>query len=324
MSKIIYCTREIPQNGIQLLKDNGYIVDVGNFKKPPTKKDLIKALKKKNYEAVISFLTDIIDEDIFNACPNVKIFANYSVGFNNLDIKVANERGIVLTNTPGCSFNAVAEHTVALILALTTRLVESNTFVKNGKFKGWDPNLFIGTDLTGKTIGLIGVGEIGSKVAEILAKGFNCKIIFSEITKKEKIETEFNAKHLDIDTVCKESDIISLHVPLLASTHHLINKERLTMMKKTALLINTSRGPVIDEIALTDALVNGIIKGVGLDVYEYEPKITKKLLKLSNVVLTSHIASARNSVREKMSEIVAQNLISFFETGKAMNEIKIL
>lgn len=322
MSKLIYCTRQIPQNGIQILKDRGYTIDVGNFKTPPTKKDLIKVLKKKKYDGVISFLTDTIDEDIFQACPTAKIFSNYSVGFNNVDMKVASEKGITVTNTPGCSFTAVAEHTVALILALTTRLVESDVFVQKGKFKGWDPDLFIGTDLTGKTIGLIGVGEIGSKVAEILYKGFNCKIIFSEISKKEKIETEFNAQHVDIETVCREADIISLHVPLLPSTHHLINKERLSMMKKEALLINTSRGPVIDELALAEALVNGVIKGAGLDVYEYEPKITKKLLKLTNVVLTSHIASARTSVREKMSEIVANNLIAFFETGKAINEAK--
>ena len=321
MSKLIYCTREIPAVGIDLLKNKGYTVDIGDFKIPPTKKDLIKALERKNYDAVISFLTDSIDEDIFNACPTVKIFANYANGYNNIDVSEAKKRNIIITNTAGTSSLAVAEHTISLMFALSTRVVEGDRFIREGKFKGWDPNLFMGTDIFGEIIGIIGSGGIGSRVAHILKKGFNCHIVYHDVKRNEQLEKDCGAEYMSIDDVLKNADIVSLHVPLLPSTHHLINTEKLSLMKKTSLLINTSRGAVIDEEALVYALKNKIISGAGIDVFEFEPELTKGLDKLDNIIMTPHIASSKDSARSEMAILVAKNIISVFETGKGVTEV---
>jgi glyoxylate reductase len=294
---------------------------MGTNSLPPTKKDLIKQLKKKPYDGVISFLTDPIDKEIFDACPTIKIFANFSVGFNNIDIEEAKKRGLEASNTPGTSDVAVAEHTIALMLALTTRLVEGDRYMRAGKYKGWDPELLVGTDMKGKTIGLIGGGAIGGEVARIFNKGFGANIIYSDIVQNNKLEEETGAIKKEFDDLIKEADIISLHCPLLPTTTHLINKEVLSKMKPTAFLVNTARGPVIDEEALVLALKNKQIRGAALDVYEYEPKIVKGLNKLDNVILTPHIASARETARNMMAEIAAKNIISVLETGKAINSV---
>jgi len=321
MNKIIYITRKIPEAGLKLLRDKGIAFDIGEFKNPPTKKELIKALSKKPYDGVIDFLTDKIDKEVFDACPTAKIFANFSVGFDNIDLEEAKKRNICISNTPGTSATAVAEHTVALMLALTTRLVEGDEYMRRGKFKGWDPNLFIGTDLKGKTIGLIGAGQIGTEVAKMMHYGFGSNVIYSDICSNPVLEQITGPTRKETADVLREADIVSLHVPLLPSTHHLINKESLATMKKTAFLINTSRGAVVDEKALVDALKNNVIRGAGIDVYEFEPKLTKGLIKLPDVIITPHIASARQSARDMMAEIAARNIISVFETGKAINSV---
>ena len=319
MNKQIYITRIIPESGLKLLRDKGITYDIGPSKNPPTKKEIIKALKKKPYDGVIFFLTDPIDKEVFDACPTAKAYASYCVGYENIDIEEAKKRGICVSNTPGTSSLAVAEHTVALMLALTTRLNEGDRFMREGKYKGWDPYLLIGTDLSGKTVGLIGSGQIGSRVAQIIHDGFGANVIYHDVVPNKDLEEKFNIKNKEFTDIIKESDIISLHVPLLPTTHHLINKETFSMMKKTAFLVNTSRGAVIDEKALLEALKSNTIAGAGLDVYEFEPKVTKGLTKLSNIVLTPHIASARESARDKMAEVAALNIISVFETGKAIN-----
>ncbi len=321
MSKIIYITRKIPEAGLKLLRDKKIEFDMGTSSTPPTKKEIIKQLKKKQYDGVISFLTDPIDKEVFDVCPNVKIFANFSVGFNNVDLEEAQKRGIEVSNTPGTSATAVAEHTVAFMLTLTTRIDEGDRFMRKGKYKGWDPDLLIGTDLKGKTIGLIGVGQIGTEVAKILHYGFGSNIIYSDICTNPTLEQIIGPTRKETAEVLREADIVSLHVPLLPSTQHLINKESLATMKKTAFLINTSRGAVIDEKALVYALKNNVIKGAAIDVYEFEPKLSPGLSKLSNVVLTPHIASARESARNLMAEIAAKNIISVLENGKAINSV---
>lgn len=321
MTKIIYITRKIPEAGLKLLRDKGIIFDMGESKNPPTKKEIIKALKKKPYDGVISFLTDKLDKDVFDACPTVKVFANFSVGFDNVDLEEAKKRNICISNTPGTSATAVAEHTVALMLALTTRLVEGDEFMRQGKFKGWEPNLFIGTDLKGKTIGLIGAGQIGTEVAKILHYGFGSNIIYSDISQSVELDNIDETIRKTTEEVLREADIVSLHVPLLPTTHHLINKESLLTMKKTAFLINTSRGPVVDEKALVYALENDIIRGAGIDVYEFEPKLTKGLIKLPDVIITPHIASARKSTRDMMAEIAVKNIVSALETGTVINSV---
>lgn len=321
MTKQIYITRKIPACGLKILKENDIVYDIGTNSLPPTKKELIKQLKKKPYDGIISFLTDDIDAEIFDACPTIKVVANFSVGFNNIDLDEAKKRNIGVSNTPGTSGTAVAEHTVALIMALTTRLVEGDRFMRKGKFKGWDPELLVGTDLKGKTIGLIGCGEIGSKVVEMLHNGFGINVFYSDPIRNENLEKNFGAIKKETNEILREADIVSLHVPLLPTTKHLINKETLAMMKNTAFLVNTSRGKVVDENALVEALKNDIIRGAGLDVFEFEPKLAKGLRKLDNVVLTPHIASSRSSCRNMMSEVVVKNIVSMFSSGQVINSV---
>ena len=322
MSKLIYVTRKIPENGIQLMVDKGYTVDVGEKIEKPTKEEIIEALSQKPYDGMISFLTDPIDKDIFDACKTLKIVAQFAVGFDNINLDDAKAHSIVITNTPKVLSLAVAEHTVALILALTTRTVEGDSFMRSGKYTGWSPYLLNGTNLRGKTVGILGAGAIGYEVAHMLHFGFNCPIIYHDINENKSFEEKFQAKFVDKETLLKTSDIVSIHVSLSPSTKHLINKDSLHLMKKDAYLVNTSRGPVIDEVALVSALKEGVIRGAGLDVYEFEPKLSEGLVDLPNVVLTPHIASASDNARKEMSRVVGENIVSFFETGKAINEVK--
>ena len=321
MDKKVYITRKIPEAGLKLLREKGIQFDMGDSKNPPTQKEIIKALKKKPYDGVISFLTDKLDKNVFDACPTARVFANFSVGYDNVDLEEIKKRNILVSNTPGTSSTAVAEHTVAFMLTLTTRIDEGDRFMRAGKYKGWDPDLLIGTDMKGKTIGLIGAGQIGTEVAKILHYGFGSNVIYSDIAPNPTLEAITGPTRKETAEILREADIVSLHVPLLTSTHHLINKESLATMKKTAFLVNTSRGAVIDEKALVEALKNKVIRGAAIDVYEFEPKLTKGLTKLSNIVLTPHIASARQSARDMMAEIAAKNIISVFETGKIINSI---
>ncbi len=320
--KKIYVTRAIPEVGIKMLRDKGYEVDINEKDRPLTQKELIKRLSKKPYDAVLSLLTDQVDSKVFDAAPSVKIFANYAIGFNNFDVAEAKKRGIVLTNTPGGGADRVAEHTWALILALSCRLVEGDTYLRKGKYVGWDPLLLHGTKLAQKTLGILGTGRIGADVAHRAKNGFGMNVAYYDIKRNEQLEKDYGAQfYPTVEEVLAVSDVVSIHVPLMESTHHLMNAERLAKMKKGAFLINTSRGPVIDEVALVSALQNGVIRGAGLDVFEFEPKMAKGLAKLPNVVLTPHIASATEEARLDMATLAASNIISFLETGKANNPV---
>ncbi len=320
--KNIYITRKIPEVGLKILRDKGYNLDVREDAMPPSQDELNEALSKKQYDAVVTLLTDKIDANIFDANPNIKLYANYAIGFDNLDVNLAKERGIAITNTPGQYANCVAEHAIALMLALTTRLVEGDEFVRQGKYKAWMPDIFIGTDLSGKTLGLIGAGRIGEKTAWRLMHGFDMKIIYHDIKRNETLDKQDNAEFKEtIEEVLREADIVTLHTPLLPETKHLINEDRLRMMKSTAFLINTSRGPVVDEHALLKALKEGWIKGAGLDVMEFEPNPVPGLTDLDNVIITPHIASARESARNEMAVICAQNIIDFFEGNELKNNV---
>lgn len=322
MPKSIFITREIPDTAITALRARGYVVDINTGKNPPTQKEILKFLKKKPYDAVLTLLTDKIDAKVFDAVPRVKLYANYAVGYDNIDITEAKKRGIYVTNTPGSYSDAIAEHTLALTLSLTARIAEADRFVRAGKYKGWSAMNFIGTDLSGKTVGIIGTGRIGERVAYHFAKGFGSKIIYYDVARNEKIEKECGAVFVaSVDEVLKQADIVTLHVPLLDSTRHLINSARLRMMKPTAYLINTSRGPVIDEVALVEALRSGVIRGAGLDVFECEPKLSRGLTKLENVVLTPHIASAREKARAEMASIAVDNIVDFFEGRRPRNNV---
>jgi glyoxylate reductase len=311
MSQKVFVTRKIPENGINMLKEKGYEVDINPNDRPLTKDELITNLKSKNYDAVITLLNDKIDKDVYDSAPTVKIFANYTIGFDNFDIEEGKKRGVYLTNVPGGGADRVAEHTWALILALSCRIAEADRFVRSGKYKGWDPMLLMGTRIKGKTIGLLGAGRIGTEVARIGAQGYGMRVIYNDVCRNEKIESLFNASYYSsAKDILVQSDIVSIHVPLMPTTHHLINSENIHFMKKTAFIINTSRGPVIDEQALVNALKNNVIAGAGLDVYENEPNLTQGLVDLENVVLTPHIASSTLESREEMSRVAALNVIN--------------
>ncbi|MEN9524517.1 MAG: hypothetical protein RL536_586 [Candidatus Parcubacteria bacterium] len=322
MSKNIYITRAIPQLAIDTLKARNYSIDINPNDQVPSQSEIIDALRKKSYDAVICLLTDKIDSKVFDSAPTVKLYANYAVGYDNIDTEEARKRGILVTNTPGNYSYCIAEHTMALMLGLSTRMVEADDFVRAGKYHGWSPMSFIGSDLEKKTLGLIGAGKIGERVAHHATRGFDMRVIYYDVNRNDKIEKEYGVEYVaDIGDVLRQADVISLHVPLLDSTKHLINDARLKIMKPTAFLINTSRGPVVDENALVSALKDGTIAGAGLDVFEFEPKLAEGLAQLPNVIMTPHIASARQSARNEMAKMVADNVIEFLETGKVKNGV---
>jgi len=322
MMKSVFVTRKIPEIGISMLRDKGYEVDISTVDRPLTKPELISVLQKKPYDAVLTLLNDEIDADVFNAAPSVKIFANYTIGFDNFNIEEGKNRGVFLTNVPSGGVDRVAEHVWALLLALSCRIIEADAFMRQGKYCGWDPMLFQGHMITGKTLGLIGAGHIGTEVALIGSRGFGMRVIYYDVVRNPKIENTAGVVFVPtMEELLKQSDFISLHVPLLESTHHLINAEALKQMKPSAFLINTSRGPVIDENALVEALKNKQIAGAGLDVYECEPSLAIGLKDLSNIVMTPHIASSTMEARDEMSKVAALNIIDALEGGKPRNMV---
>lgn len=323
MTKQIFITRQIPARAEEMLRGAGYEVTVSEKDGVLTRDELKSALAEKNYDAVASLLTDTIDADVISVMPDsVKIIANYAVGFNNIDVQSAHARGIVVTNTPDVLTATVAEHTVALVLTLASRISEGDRFIREGKFVGWEPMLLLGTDIKGKTLGILGAGRIGSEVGRMLHNGFEMNVIYSDIKPNPALESACGATFCATpEDVLEKADVVSIHVPLLPTTKHLINTERLAFMKKTALLINTSRGPVVDELALVSALKNGVIRGAALDVFEFEPKVTQGLLELPNVVVNPHLASATEETRNKMAEMVAANIIEVLEGRTAINPV---
>jgi glyoxylate reductase len=315
----IFLTHKIPDKGIELLKKAGKL-DIYDGKQAIERTELLKRVRGVN--AIVSMLTNHIDAELFDAAgPQLKVVANYAVGFDNIDVREANKRGIAVTNTPGVLTEAVAEHTLGLMFAVGRRIVEADNFTRKGKYKGWMPLGFLGQSMWGKTLGVIGLGRIGTWFAEAAHRGLNMKIMYTDIQHDEELETKIDAKYHKLDSILKEADVISIHVPLLESTHHLIGERELSMMKPNAILINTSRGPVVDEKALYQALKDNKIFGAGLDVYEHEPKIYRGLDKLSNVVLTPHIASATNEARTAMAEIAAKNVIAVLKGEKPLNAV---
>jgi len=314
MPKKIFVTRQIPDVGLKMLRDKGYEVDVRDKDSMPTSRELVKALKRKPYDAVVSSWPEPIGAEVFDRFPSVKIYANFTIGYDNIDIAEAKKRGITVTNAPALSATeAVAEHAIALMLALAARIVEADEYVRRGKYKGWAAMDFIGTDVLGKTLGLIGAGRIGGRVAHY-ARGLGLKVIYNDVVRNMNLENDCGAVYrASYEEVLREADVVSLHVPLLDSTKHLINEKRLQVMKPTSFLVNTSRGPVIDEQALVVALKDKTIAGAGLDVFEFEPKLAPGLVKLQNVILTPHIGSASVTARNEMSTMVAENIINFFE-----------
>ncbi|NOX87389.1 MAG: D-glycerate dehydrogenase [Calditrichaeota bacterium] len=314
----IYVTRKIPDAGLELLKERGYSLIVHDSETPPTKEELARELK--DCDGLICLLSDSIDRELIGSARRLKVIANYAVGFNNIDVDFATKRKIFVTNTPDILTPATADLTWALILAVSKRIVEADAFVRSGRFKGWQPELFLGYDVTGKTLGIVGAGRIGQAVAR-RAKGFEMNILYVSNSPKEQFEAETGAKRVELEELLKTSDFVSIHCPLTQKTFHLLDGTRLRLMKHGAILINTARGPVVDETALVDALKSGRLAGAGLDVYENEPQIHPELPTMKNVVLLPHIGSATTETRNEMARMAAKNVISVLEKGKAVNPV---
>jgi glyoxylate reductase len=302
----IFITRKIPEQGLDLLRKD-HTLDINPNNRVLTKEEIIRGIKGK--DGLLCLLTDNIDKDIIYAEPNLKMIANYAVGYNNIDIKAATKRGIPVSNTPEVLTETTAEMAWALIFSTARRIAEGDRFTRNGKFKGWDPMLMLGQDISNKTLGIVGTGRIGTALG-LKSKGFSMKVVYVDKNVNEVLENEINAKKVEFNELLKKSDFISLHVPLNKVTHHMISEKELKTMKKNSILINTSRGPVIDELALIKALKEKWIFGAGLDVYENEPDVNVQLKNLDNVVLQPHSASATIETRTKMAIMAAENMLA--------------
>ncbi len=298
MSKILI-TRKIPGTALPKLQE-GNEVFMWEFDRVMAADEIIE--KGKESDAIITLLYDRWTGEMMDQFPNLKIISNYAVGFDNVDIKAATERGIVVTNTPSDEVSeSVAEFTWSLLLGLSRRMVETNEFAKKGLYRGWEPEIFLGRDVYGKTLGVVGLGRIGKFVAR-RALGFKMNVVYSNRSQDAEAEKELGIKFLPIEEVLAQSDYVSVHVPLTDETRHLINEEKLNMMKQGSYLINTARGGIVDEMALVEALKNGKLAGAALDVHEREPQMNPELMQMENVILTPHIASATHEVREKMTQ----------------------
>ena len=308
----VYVTRELPERGMKIIRER-FEAEVWPEYGPPPKEEIVR--KARDVDALVTLLSDKIDAEVFDAAPKLKIVAQMAVGFDNIDVAEATKRGIYVTNTPGVLTETTADFAWALLMAVARRVVEADRYVRSGQWKvSWHPSMLLGRDVYGATLGIVGAGRIGTAVAR-RAKGFNMKILYYDVVPMPpEIEKELGVKRVDLDTLLRESDFVSIHVPLMKETYHLINEEKLKLMKKTAYLINNSRGPVVDEKALYKALKEGWIAGAALDVFEQEPTpVDNPLLKLDNVVVAPHISSASYETRSRMAEIVAENLVAFFE-----------
>jgi len=319
MSSKVLITREIPEKGIQILRKSGLDCIINKTGRPMTRNDLETNIKE--VDAVISMLYDRIDQPLLAMASNLRIVANYAVGIDNIDVNACTASGITVTNTPGVLTEATADLTLALILSAARKIVSADRYFREGLFNGWDPLLFVGESLTDKTLGIIGMGRIGQAVAK-RARGFDMRIIYhNRKPLPDNITASLEAKYYPLDEVIREADFLSLHLPYSPEAHHLINKERLKMMKPGAYLINTARGAHVDEKSLVDHLRSKKIAGAALDVYESEPLPAKGLVSLDNVTLLPHLGSATVYARDAMAEMAASSVIAVLSGHKPLNII---
>ncbi|HHY09452.1 MAG TPA: D-glycerate dehydrogenase, partial [Firmicutes bacterium] len=303
----VFVTRELPGDGLEKLKQHCN-VEVFPQDRDMTKEELLKIVPKQ--DALITMLSNPIDEEVMAAGPRLKVIANYAVGFNNIDLQAATKRGIPIVNTPDVLSDATADLAWALLMATARRVVEGDQMVRAGEFTGWAPELLLGVEIHGKTLGIIGAGRIGQAVAQ-RAAGFKMKTLYYNRNRLPKeVEKECNMAYADLDTLLKTADFVSLHCPLTPATKYLIGKRELELMKPTAVLINTARGPVVNETDLVEALAEGLIFGAGLDVFEDEPALKPGLADLPNTVLAPHIGSAAWETRSQMTDMVARDVLA--------------
>ncbi len=308
MKPKLFLTRMIPQPGIDLLKEV-FEISCNHEDRALSRQELIAGVQ--DADALLCLLTDSIDREVMDAAPRLKVISNYAVGYNNIDVAYATQKGIRVCNTPGVLTETTADLTWALILAAARRIPESDSYTREGLFRGWEPLLMLGQDVFGKTLGILGMGRIGQAVSR-RALGFGMKIIYYS-PDTDPSTLDFPAEKVDFATLLLQSDILSLHAPLTDETRHMIGKAELKMMKSSAILINTARGPLVDEMALIDALRDGQIFAAGLDVYEQEPDFSMAMLELRNLVLLPHIGSASIETRTRMAIMAAQNAIAVIQ-----------
>ncbi len=316
MKPKVFVTRELFDDVIAKISEY-YDVEVWDrYHHPPYEVLLSKA---REVDALVSMLTDRVDCNLLQSSPRLRIVAQYAVGFDNVDVECATRLGIYVTNTPDVISDTVAELTWALILAVTKRILESDEFVRRGDWRktgtAWHPKMMLGAELKGKVLGIVGLGRIGTRAAKIGALGFGMKVIYYDIVRYKEKEGILGVEYRSsLEDVLREADIVSIHVPLTKETYHMINEERLRLMKRTAILINTARGAVVDTQALVKALREGWIAGAGIDVFEGEPiAADHPLTQFKNVVLAPHIGSATYEGRHRMAEVVLENLVAFYE-----------
>ena len=306
----ILITRTLPPEVISLAQARA-TVDLHPGPQPLAKPDLLARLRDK--DGVVCLITDTIDAEVLSSASRLKVVANAAVGYNNIDVAAATARGIVVTNTPEVLTETTADFAWTLLMAVARRVVEADQYVRAGKFTQWEWELLWGTDVHGKTLGILGFGRIGRAIAR-RARGFGMRVLYSDAVRADAaIERELGATFVDKATLLKESDFVTLHTPLLPETRHLIGTAELKLMKRTAFLINAARGPIVNEAELVQALKEGWISGAGLDVYEEEPRVHPGLLSLSNVVLAPHIASASSETRIKMGALAVENCLAVLE-----------
>lgn len=310
----VYITRLIPREGIDLLRETCE-VEINPQDRPMHREELLAKVADKH--GVIGLLTDRIDAEFFDAAKALKGYANFAVGFDNIDVPEATRRNIPVSNTPGVLTNATAELAWALLFAVARRLVETDRIMRSGTWPGWGPLQFIGADVSGKTLGIVGAGRIGTAMA-LMSKGFRMQVLYTNASGQanETLKAELGARRVCLDELLAESDFISIHTPLTPSTRHLFRAETFARMKPCAIIINTARGPVIKEDDLVAALRARSIGGAGLDVYECEPQMAEGLADLDNAVVVPHIGSATSSSRAGMSLLAARNLLAMLQGEK--------
>jgi len=309
----VLVTRRIPQVGLDMLGEECDL-DISPHDRPFSREELLSMVRGK--DGAVTLLTDKVDGELLDAAAGARGFANFAVGFDNMDIAEATRRGIPLSNTPDVLTEATAEMAWALLFSVARRVVESDGVMRSGKWNGWAPLQFIGGDITGATLGIVGAGRIGAAMAR-KSTGFRMKVLYADARPNSALEAEIGARHVPLETLVRESDFVSVHVPLLPETRHLFSYDTFTQMKRTAYLVNTSRGPVLKEDDLVRALKEGLIAGAGLDVYEKEPLMADGLAALSNVVICPHTASATTTSRNGMAAKAAMNLLAMLRGERA-------
>jgi len=310
MGKSLFISNVLPQEALRLIPRD-VSVDYNDNATALPKAELIARLQGK--DGLICHIISAIDDEVLAAAPTVKVVANVAVGYNNIDVAAAHRRGVVVTNTPDVLTETTADFAWALLMATARRVVEADHFARSGQWDRWQWGLLWGADVHGKTLGIIGFGRIGRAVAR-RALGFDMRVLYQDAVPADAaVERELRASRVELEAVLREADFVSLHTPFLPETHHLMNARTLRLMKRSAILVNASRGPVVEEAALVRALQEGWIAGAGLDVFEEEPKIHPGLVPLTNVVLAPHIASASSDTRVAMATLAVRNCLAVFD-----------